>query len=212
MSARIFVQSQHMGNPSNNLLIRFCPEFALQNRSTSSNCELPVSSARVTKTKSNFGMYHMISRRQLLFAAVFSALIPTGVLADDHVITASDAYAAMKEGTMILIDVRRPYEWLSTGVAAGAWLLDMTDENFGAYLMAVLERNPSHDVAIVCRTGNRTGRLQSALQDSGITRVPDVTEGMAGGPRGQGWIPTGLPIVEARVAYDAMPKDLTASK
>ena len=138
-------------------------------------------------------------------------MLPTGAFANDTVISASDAFAAMEAGNMILVDVRRPDEWISTGVAEGAWLLDMRDENFGAYLMAVLDRNPDHQVGIICRTGNRTGNLMQILTDSGITRVVDVTEGMQGGPRGTGWINTGLPVVEARAAYDAMPKDLTAN-
>lgn len=152
----------------------------------------------------------MVNRRKLL--AGFSALltVPTAVLAADGTITAHAAKAAVEDGRMILIDVRRPDEWISTGVAQGAWLLDMTDQNFGAYLMAVLDRNPDHEVAIICRTGNRTGRLMAALNDSGITRVRDVSEGMAGGPRGTGWINSGLPVIDARSAYDAMPKDLTA--
>lgn len=151
----------------------------------------------------------MISRRQTLVGALIAAALPARLFADDAVISASDAYMAMKDGKMILVDVRRPDEWLDTGVAEGAWLLDMRDQNFGAYLMAVLDRNPDHEVAIICRTGNRTGQLMRALKDSGITRVVDVTEGMQGGPRGTGWINSGLPVVEARAAYAAMPKDLT---
>lgn len=153
----------------------------------------------------------MISRRQTLLGALIAAVLPARLFADDTVVSASDAHAAMKDGKLILVDVRRPDEWLSTGVAEGAWLLDMRDKNFGAYLMAVLERNPDHEVAIICRTGNRTGRLMQALADSGITRVVDVTEGMEGGPRGTGWIKTGLPTMEARAAYEAMPQDLTVN-
>ena len=131
-------------------------------------------------------------------------------MAEDNTITAQDALAKLESGELILVDVRRPDEWLSTGVAKGAWLLDMTDENFGAYLNAVLQRNPDHQIAIICRTGNRTGYLQSVLDENGMTGVLDVTEGMAGGPNGTGWIPRGLPIQDAREAYDAMPKDLIA--
>jgi len=124
--------------------------------------------------------------------------------------TAEDAYQAMQDGTLILIDVRRPEEWVQTGVAQGAWLLDMTGENFGAYLNAVLDRNPDHDVAIICRTGNRTGYLINQLQKAGIDRVIDVAEGMAGGPNGKGWLNSGLPIGDARTVFDQMPRDLIA--
>lgn len=152
----------------------------------------------------------MLTRRLLLAAASAAILIPASAMADSSKISASDALERMKAGSLILVDVRRPDEWMGTGVAEGAWMLDMTDENFGAYLMAVLDRNPDHDVAIICRTGNRTGYLMEQLRKNGIDRVLDVSEGMAGGPNGKGWIPSGLPIADARETYEAMPKDLIA--
>lgn len=152
----------------------------------------------------------MLTRRTLIATLIASSILPGAAMAEDNTITAQDALAKLESGELILVDVRRPDEWLSTGVAKGAWLLDMTDENFGAYLNAVLQRNPDHQIAIICRTGNRTGYLQSVLDENGMTGVLDVTEGMAGGPNGTGWIPRGLPIQDAREAYDAMPKDLIA--
>lgn len=151
----------------------------------------------------------MLTRRRLIFASAAAMLLPMTANAE-NTISASAAHDAVQAGEMILVDVRRPEEWLSTGVAPGAWLLDMTDENFGAYLMAVLNRNPDKQVAIICRTGNRTGSLMAALQQSGITSVLDVAEGMVGGPRGTGWIASGLPVADAREVYEAMPKDLIA--
>ena len=152
----------------------------------------------------------MLTRRTLIATLIAYSILPGAAMAEDNTITAQDALAKLESGELILVDVRRPDEWLSTGVAKGAWLLDMTDENFGAYLNAVLQRNPDHQIAIICRTGNRTGYLQSVLDENGMTGVLDVTEGMAGGPNGTGWIPRGLPIQDAREAYDAMPKDLIA--
>ena len=151
----------------------------------------------------------MLTRRRLILTAGAAMLLPMSVSAN-NLISASAAHDAVQAGEMILVDVRRPEEWLSTGVAPGAWLLDMTDENFGAYLMAVLERNPDKQVAIICRTGNRTGSLNAALAQSGITTVLDVAEGMVGGPRGTGWIAAGLPVADAREVYEAMPRDLIA--
>ena len=152
----------------------------------------------------------MLTRRTLLATLIASSVIPGAAMAEGNRISAKDALTRLESGGLILIDVRRPDEWLSTGVAKGAWLLDMTDENFGAYLNAVLQRNPDHEVAIICRTGNRTGYLSSVLEDNGMTGVLDVSEGMEGGPNGTGWIPGGLPTQDARQAYEAMPKDLIA--
>jgi hypothetical protein len=46
------------------------------------------------------------------------------------------------------------------------------------------------------------------LAKNGVTGILDVSEGMAGGPNGKGWIPSGLPVVDAMVSLKAMPKDL----
>ncbi|MBR9843755.1 MAG: rhodanese-like domain-containing protein [Rhodobacteraceae bacterium] len=152
----------------------------------------------------------MTDRRAFLLALGAAVTLPSLSHAKPGVVTAQAAHDAISVGKMILIDIRTPGEWQQTGVAEGAWLLDMTHEAFGPRLMAVLERNPEHDVAMICRTGNRSGYLMEVLAKNGITRVLDVSEGMAGGPNGKGWIPTGLPVMEARAAFDAMPKDLRA--
>lgn len=151
----------------------------------------------------------MIDRRTLIAAFGSALAMPMAARASLETISALDAYARMQAGTLILIDLRTPPEWHETGVAKGAWPLDMTQRQFGGWLLAAIERNPNHQVAIICRTGNRSGRLMQLLAQNGITGVLDVAEGMAGGPRGTGWIPSGLPVVPAQEAYDTMPKDLT---
>lgn len=152
----------------------------------------------------------MLDRRIFLTALGAAALLPTGLWADTETLTAQQALDGVDEGSLILVDVRRPEEWQQTGVAKGAWLLDMTHEQFGPRLLAVLDRNPAHRVAIICRTGNRTGYLMSVLAKNKISGVLNVAEGMAGGPNGKGWIPSRLPVVTAQEAFDAMPKDLKA--
>lgn len=152
-----------------------------------------------------------LTRRSLLALTVVFGLAPSMSFAETQTLTATAAYEGVNDGSLILVDVRRPDEWISTGVAPGAWLLDMSQENFVAYLMAVIEQNPDHAVAVICRTGNRTGQLVAWLEQNNIKGVLDVTEGMVGGPNGPGWLTTGLPVVEAQAAYDAMPKDLVAA-
>ena len=136
--------------------------------------------------------------------------LATAGQAEGMVLTAQEALAGLEGGDLILIDIRTPREWQDTGVARGAWPMDMRDRRFGARLTGVLERNPDRRVAVICRTGNRSGYLVEVLARNGITNVWDVSEGMAGGPNGKGWIPSGLPIVTARAAQDAMPVDLRA--
>ena len=151
----------------------------------------------------------MIKRRMFL-SWLAAMLLPLSARAEAQSLPASEALAGLRAGELILVDVRTPQEWQQTGVAEGAWPLDMTQKDFGGWLMAAIERNPDRKVAVICRTGNRTGRLMQLLSQNGIDGVLDVSEGMAGGPRGTGWIPSGLPVVSAQVAIDSMPKDLVA--
>ena len=152
----------------------------------------------------------MLTRRRFLSALGVLSLIPVGVLANSDTLTAEEAFSRLQSGELILIDIRTPAEWQETGVAEGAWLLDMREPDFGRWIMAVLERNPNHQVAVICRSGNRSGRLMGLFAQNGIMGTLDVTEGMLGGPRGKGWIPSGLPTVSAQTAFEAMLKDLTA--
>lgn len=149
----------------------------------------------------------MLTRRTFALSLVALAVATTARA--ETTLTPKQALAGIEGNKLILIDVRRPEEWQETGVAKGAWPLDMTHKEFGPRLMAVLQRNPDHQVAIICRTGNRTGYLMNVLAENKIDGVLDVTAGMAGGPRGKGWIPSGLPTVSAQEAYDTMPNDLT---
>jgi len=152
----------------------------------------------------------MLTRRRFSLALGAFSLIPVGALANSDTLTAEEAYTRMQSGDLILIDVRTPQEWQESGVAEGAWPLDMREPDFGRWIIAVLERNPNHQVAVICRSGNRSGRLMGLFAQNGIDGTLDVTEGMLGGPRGKGWIPSGLPTVSAQTAFEAMPKDLTA--
>lgn len=152
----------------------------------------------------------MLTRRHFILALSALTLIPAAAVADTKTLTAEDAYDRLQSGELILIDVRTPQEWLDSGVAEGAWPLDMREPDFGRWIMATLERNPHRDVAVICRSGNRSGRLMDLFAQNGIVTVLDVSEGMLGGPRGTGWIPTGLPTVSVKEAYEALPKDLTA--
>ncbi|MEQ9694378.1 rhodanese-like domain-containing protein [Shimia sp. SDUM112013] len=152
----------------------------------------------------------MLTRRSFLWTATAAAFMPALAHANPAKISAADALEQVRAGKLILIDVRTPGEWEQTGVAKGAWPLDMTQRDFGPKFLAVLERNPDHEVAIICRTGNRTGYLMEVLEKNDIKGVLDVSEGMAGGPNGKGWIPSGLPVVPGREAVDNLPADLKA--
>jgi len=164
---------------------------------------------------------NVIGRRTFLAATgltatglAVSGLAPglsSPAFAGSGVISAQEAYDRLTAGKLILIDIRTPEEWVETGVAPGAWLLDMRAREFGSWIAATVEFNPGHEVAMICRTGNRTGRVMQWLRGNDFDGVMDVSEGMIGGRHGRGWIPSGLPVVPAQEAFDAMPKDLRAA-
>lgn len=151
----------------------------------------------------------MMDRRQFLTSVAAFGMFYSTANAANAVLTAQQAHDALQEGSLILIDIRTPQEWQSTGVASGAWPLDMTDRKFGQQLMSVLQNNPGRDVAVICRTGRRSAYLVDVLKKNEIEGVLDVSEGMAGGSNGQGWIKSGLPIVTAADSVGAIPADFT---
>ena len=116
--------------------------------------------------------------------------------AEIGVMTPQEALEASRSGEIILIDIRRPEEWLQTGVAEGAIGLDMTTESFVQDLVALRQANPDTPLAMICRTGNRTGHVTSVLARQGFPGLIDVKEGMVGGRYGLGWLKHGLPTYE----------------
>ncbi|MBR9652080.1 rhodanese-like domain-containing protein [Thalassovita aquimarina] len=151
----------------------------------------------------------MIDRRGFVLALGAFCAVPVMGHAEQGILTPKEALDGIKAGNLLLVDIRTPEEWQQTGVAEGAWPIDMRRKDFGPILLALLERNPSHRVAVICRTGNRSGYLVDVLRKNGINDVLDVPEGMVGGRNGQGWIKAGLPIVSARDALSGIPSDLT---
>lgn len=104
-----------------------------------------------------------------------------------------EAHKAAQAGDIILIDIRRPEEWLETGVAEGAIGLDMTQDSFVTSLIALRKANPTTPLAVICRTGNRTGHVTRTLAGQGFPGLVDVSEGMVGGRNGKGWLKRELP-------------------
>jgi len=148
------------------------------------------------------------SRRSFfaLGAGAFAAAILIGTVpseaaneqkaADIGYMKPGEAHKAALAGEIILIDIRRPEEWLETKVAEGAIGLDMREENFVPTLVALRRANPEKPIAMICRTGNRTGYVTSALAGQGFPGLIDVNEGMQGGPNGPGWLKRGLPTYD----------------
>lgn len=143
-------------------------------------------------------MATLLTRRNVIISilAVGAAIVlPATFLkaADKEAMTALDAFGAAKSGRIILVDIRTPEEWKETGVGEGAIGLDMQSETFVGSLASLREANPDTPIALICRTGSRSNYVVTELNKRGFVGLVDVSEGMAGGRNGAGWIPQGLP-------------------
>ena len=103
------------------------------------------------------------------------------------------AHAAAIDGTITLIDIRRPDEWAATGVGEGAIPLDMRDLHFSNKLIALVV-SPDKPIALICARGVRSRHLAAQLSEAGFTNIIDVPEGMLGSGAGPGWLRAGLPV------------------
>ncbi|MCB1355304.1 MAG: rhodanese-like domain-containing protein [Maritimibacter sp.] len=153
------------------------------------------------------------SRRRLL--SVLTALPITAVTLPAtaqrrDVWTATAAYEALTQDRIRLLDIRTPEEWRETGVAQGAWPLNLYDDKFPERLFLARDLAEERPVALICRTGNRSGGVMQRLRASGYTNFLDISEGMAGSAAGPGWIKSGLPIVSAEDAIANLPAALSA--
>ena len=84
--------------------------------------------------------------------------------------TATDDPAARflaREPGALVVDVRTPAEFAG-GHVAGARHIDVNEGGFAARLDSVDRARP---VYLYCRTGNRSGRAQEALEAAGFTNV-----------------------------------------
>lgn len=125
---------------------------------------------------------------------VIGLLCAASALAADLDLSPEEALAKAQAGEIRLIDIRTPPEWRQTGVAPTAQRLDMTDPKFVEQLLNALNGDKAAPIALICRTGSRSGYAQKQLQKLGFTQVYNIPEGMIGNPTGPGWIRRGLPV------------------
>jgi rhodanese-related sulfurtransferase len=142
-------------------------------------------------------MTHTTAR---LPAAALTALLLLGACSSQArpQLSAPEAQQGAASGSLTLIDIRTPGEWRQTGVPQGAKRIDMRQPGGPKAFVAAVEQAVGGDknapVALICRTGNRSGVMQGALEEAGFTRVYNVREGMAGSGAGPGWVRRGLPV------------------
>lgn len=130
-----------------------------------------------------------------------------------EVMSPAVAHEKAMKGEIVLVDVRTPEEWKQTGLPASAHAITMHQQgpDFVRQLDAVLGGDRSKPLAVICRTGNRTGSLVAPLEKAGYARVINVAEGMVGGRYGSGWIKAGLPV-RKYVAGQSAPQEVAKQR
>lgn len=149
------------------------------------------------------------SSRYLIPAALLALLVAVLVFhyaaqssstpATGENLTATAAWELVQEGELTIVDIRRPEEWRQSGTPQGAIRLSFEthpegSEGFLRDLETALESDKTRPLAIICRTGNRTGLLLPFLHANGFTAAKAIPEGMAGSSHGRGWLRHGLPV------------------
>lgn len=96
-----------------------------------------------------------------------------------------DAFAAVKSGRAVLVDVREPREWRS-GVAQPAELLPLSDLRGGRERWRpFLEKNRDKKLVLYCASGMRSAQAAAILRGEGFDAA-----NLGGLSR---WIDAGLP-------------------
>lgn len=101
-------------------------------------------------------------------------------VAAQQVYTAQPSAQQLQDAPVLLVDIRRPEEWVQTGVLPNAVLLTYEHFNTPAEFLAALapHMTPGQPVALICRTGSRTSRASQAVAERLNVPVIDVAGGM----------------------------------
>jgi rhodanese-related sulfurtransferase len=97
---------------------------------------------------------------------------------DYRVIDVKQAEAGLRAGELVVIDVRRPEEWLQTGRPIGAHGVVLQDPAFFEKIAVLTKGNMEVPLALFCRSGNRSGEAAAALVRAGFSNVANIKGGV----------------------------------
>jgi rhodanese-related sulfurtransferase len=133
-----------------------------------------------------------------VFFAALCALLGACSFEYGPELNAPDAFAKAQADELTIIDIRTPKEWRQTGIGLGVHRIDMRQPGgktaFLRKVSSLVEGDHNKPIGLICRTGNRSGKMQHVLLGAGFTNVFNIREGMAGSGAGPGWIRRGLPV------------------
>lgn len=114
--------------------------------------------------------------------AVAEHQMPSVELGDPGLfIDVDKAFQLREEGTFLL-DVRTPAEWTEVHIP-GAYLIPLDE-----LPVRISELPEDQDILIYCRSGNRSAKALSILQNAGFSQVYSMTGGI------NEWINAGYPV------------------
>jgi rhodanese-related sulfurtransferase len=110
-------------------------------------------------------------------------------------VTAEQLLSMQQNSKALVVDVRTTAEWQATGVIADSQKLESFDSNgrFDQEKWLVnlekLKSSPEQPVILVCRSGNRSGKIGQILTEQlGMKNVYHLSNGI------QSWIKSGHPV------------------
>lgn len=110
-----------------------------------------------------------MNRRTLLIASFFGLEMLSSLAVANPVATYDDVTAGLQKGAILLIDIREPDEF-SAGHVPGAVNMPLS-----SLAPSAVPKPADKTVVIMCRSGNRSGRLAAALAGIGRTDVVDYS-------------------------------------
>ncbi len=128
-----------------------------------------------------------------LLSMVFLSFLSAPAMAEDLVALSVEQLQAMqRDAGALVIDIRTDKEWQTTGVIPGSHTMEFfgADGKYDAHKwltdLSTLKSAPEQPVILVCRSGNRSGRLGNCLtQQLGMKNVYHLSDGI------ESWIQAG---------------------
>ncbi|WP_321491055.1 rhodanese-like domain-containing protein [uncultured Hyphomonas sp.] len=103
----------------------------------------------------------------------------------------ADANDRVRKKQLILVDVRTENEWQG-GIPKGAHTVTLGDPRMVDTIYGFMKEDASAPVAVICRSGMRSGRAAKLLAGAGFTDVSNVRGGM------MAWTAANLPVKQYR--------------
>ena len=131
---------------------------------------------------------------------MFVALLTSPASGLGSEIDARTAHALAQAGQLLIIDIRRPSEWEKTGLPTPSVGISLQNSlrkvrrGFPDDVLEVVDGDKDQPIALICASGGRSAWAVGLLQETGFSRIHDISEGMFGNGKAPGWLAHNLPV------------------